>query len=1607
MWFEGSLPVTRYAPGGQDAAGSQNEFRITPDPDATDDYAAFTRSSPIVIDAQLATTGLPKASAEASYALLFSELTFSNLRQTSPQQQQLVLTLSMLEQSGNAALIPPPRVLVLDREPFLVAFVSLGAAASSDDTDSALVGVWCNLYPEGAGWRLRAGANGFNLYLPPQAVGEAMVKSVATQDPGAPQLTSTTDYRFSPLLWSRLLANYFAQNAVEPGWNTRRVLGYAGQQLPGALVDGDNGGVQFELLYGMTANVTQPSLRLSELFARLGNFPGPLPSLDGPGASDPEFTIAQRDAYDIAARAWAAMYTQLLSRPGVLELWDDQQGPDLILDDGIQYTIRKDVLYGGSGSNLLSGGIGYAVESQNIQNELINNPRSTAAHLVSPRFTALGGFGTQRAEFANGKVIVDSRTSMGRLESMTITLVGRIGNLYNRALHVTTYERTVLPSDQFYLEQDLIPGRPLVRKTSEYVLITEPQRAYPESGATDPALAGFVQASHFKSTKIFVDSNWGGDVGTIGWQVPLWKEGAQPASVYPRPHTALLVSVDPATGVDAVSGEICDPHKLCFYTDTQPTTTADTDTWPVVPEIDWIDQPANTDPGAEYQNPSVEPGFGRFTYHFVDSPAQVNVVAQRSKTAIGATLRNVSMMRGARGTSTIATAQTVNRVNDWWSAAQAHLQQAADTADEISATLQAAGDAARASAAAAGDTQAQIDAAVAKAEQAVTAKAQATLQNSLAAVQSTYLNNGLVKDIAALQTVPASACAAVQSRLNSTLNQLNAGKQSFVQTVLQELPGKLLDKLNSITEQDVTKFRADVDAVIAQLSGDAQATLAPVALNVDQAKNAVGVYSKTLTSYASSLTDLSTALANDNGAAAQACKDALLSVLPSSQIRSDLSSAAAGVDSVTSLFLGGRGTSLVPVIDSGIDVAMRQLQSAFEQVGPQPAQVKNLESSLQTALTPLQTVISSALQACVKADQMLGAIGPQALQTVIPGLTTSLQAIVDNQALTSVADIQAAYTNYLNTTLFLPATTAVGWANTQLQEQESWIQTNAADLCKNFSQDLTQLMGQLSSFASNGLNQLLQNCVDDTSGFRNAVEAIGAQVKSQLQQVTSGLTQEAQDAVTGATGAALQVIRAFGEPPQVPTMSFVAQELPTFALPTMAFNFNGALPAVDMTPARAVVQQLSNGLGALSQLGISLPTSSLLDRLVPDSLENFDLRSILPNFAGLDLSTLFSGISMPSIANNSVQVTHHIDPQTKRASLDADILVPLAGDTSILDLGPVNLRLTNAQFAAQVHSEVAVGQQITQTSSGQITGDWNLLICGVSIVSFVQTTLSFDASGHLHFSIVPANVRLTEVLQFLADIVNSFTFGDSGFSIHMTPTPLSVQCILDLPLPDMAAGAFGIMNLDFGAMFEIGVDNNGFYLGVGANLGRKTAPFVLTIFVLGGAGWMEADLRYQNGRATGQITIGMAASAAIEIALGPISGSVWIQFGIFVEFSIGDGGGLQLGIMILVVGRVSLCGIIDANITLLLEAQYSSGGGLIGRGYVSVTIKICWCFTFSVHAGVQYGFGNASKSQPAMHAAVVAPQPHALVSNLAAEPPAPSPFTDYKQAALDYVDMLA
>jgi hypothetical protein len=1562
VYITGTLPAFRYSPAGEDALPQTASDAILDDdlPNPTSDFniataANFRRDAAIVLDLSSNEANAQKLT------LLESSRTNSN----APHSQQLIFRLN----AADTGSFGP--VMVLDRQQFLVARVQLNAANAN--TTGEEIGVWCNLFPEGPGWRISSGATGFVLQLPPQTIGEEMERIV---DPTDLLDDKTVNYRYSPAFKANLLASYNPQNYVQPAWDLRSVLGYAQQRAPGAGVDPKQG-VSFELLHGIGTTVAAPNLRLSEMFARLGDFPGPMPTNSELLRIHPEFTSDQQNAVMAMAQNWSLHYRQLLSRPAVLELWDADQGPDLLLDAGVACTVRAKALYDPTPDpnfpagvvTPLKAGVGFALESPDLITELKNHLGSTSAHLARPRFSALGGWGDQKASFANGKIIVESHTAMGRLSSLSVTLVGRIGVCWNRALHVTVYERTVLPSRQFYLEQEQLNGRPILRKVREYVQIMEPVRAYPEAGSS-PVTRGFVSGSSFKSTTINVDSTWGGDVGSSGWQVPLWRPDAAPSDIYPRPHINFTVEVDPTVGVDTMLAEILDPQKLCFYTDTSDDTTSDTDTWAATAEIDYTDaRPVRTIDKTDEApwkvpngpDPSVEPGFGRFTYHVARIPGQTNLVAERTANAIGAALNNVSMMRGnpVAPPPTLAAndpripIQAAGRVGDWWTGMVHQLGQVPLNAADAKAQIQ------------------KLLTTNPTAPNGFIDQLQSDLNTLAAKTLENPTGTGSIPD----------PCGTVANQLLRGVSKLDASAQTALTQILTQFSNDLKTRLNALA-QDATQTAAQLEQTVNDIFTSIDTTLAPFTGNLNAGADTLNRIC------ASFQTKLTNAVAN--------------LVITNTDLLADVQAFQNQIDiyrntmtGVCRIVVGNAGNKLTAEIPLTLPSNLATLAS---QLLAGSTDVADALTAIQAQIATLQTAVSSMVIPCQAAATAL----TQA-ETQLEGDLEATRVAIIALIASAPADLQKALNDFYQS---FKIKILSDNANDQAQQITTWVNallanatTQATTLCRAFALPLTSIATDLINQLQGEIQNALTDLVGDATAFGNALESIEAEVASQLENLGSQVIGSLPALPVPSfilPGASLRLLRAFGDAPVVPTLTFPA-------LPSLAYFYNETDLPVLMTAVTTEIGQVAQGLPNLSQFGLSMPSIGLLDRVLPTDLTSFNISDIFPKFAGLDLSGLFTGVTLPDAANQNIHVSHQIDRQTLRATLDADIDIPLAGTSTIFDIGPVCLNLVDADLQAHVQVSAGVGQQTTQTSNGSIHGQWELRIGGMVLITFVDTTLSFDESGSIHFSIKPENVQLAAVLQFITDFLTALDFGDSGFTINILPDP-KVQCILDLPLPDMGGGTFAIMNLSLGALFEIGVDSDGFYVTVGANLGRQVAPFDLTIFILGGGGWFETAVTYRFGKPlTGSVSIGMAASAALELSLGPISGSVAIYFGIFANLQIGNGGGLQLGIMILVTGQVSLLGIIDVNIALLLEAEYSSGGGLTGRGSVSMSIKICWCFTLSINESVEYTFGASAstKTAPAtQHIAALA----AVSATVAAPPPF---YQTYHDAAVNYVTMLA
>jgi hypothetical protein len=248
----------------------------------------------------------------------------------------------------------------------------------------------------------------------------------------------------------------------------------------------------------------------------------------------------------------------------------------------------------------------------------------------------------------------------------------------------------------------------------------------------------------------------------------------------------------------------------------------------------------------------------------------------------------------------------------------------------------------------------------------------------------------------------------------------------------------------------------------------------------------------------------------------------------------------------------------------------------------------------------------------------------------------------------------------------------------------------------------------------------------------------------------------------------------------------------------------------------------------------------------------------------------------------------------------------------------------------------------------------------------------------MRFNIRPDRIRLDAALEWLTDLMKAYEpEGGSGLKIEMDydgGRPVGVSCTLAAELPPLGAGVFAVSGVQLGAGLTLGADKESgeFAIGVSFNASRKVKPFTLTIAFLNGGGWIESKACYltTSRRVVSQVSIGIVAGAGVEFALGPCAGSVYVQFGIFVEFSSGSAGGqkLSIGVMLLVRGSVLLFSIATVAITLLLQAVYRQDGSLTGYGSLSVSIRVSVFLKLSFSSQVTYNLaGGGGKSKTTVH----------------------------------------
>lgn len=357
----------------------------------------------------------------------------------------------------------------------------------------------------------------------------------------------------------------------------------------------------------------------------------------------------------------------------------------------------------------LAGSFAWAFESKLLyemlwQDPLVETPavvESVEATVARLYFSALGGWGTQQASFARGRVIIAVAVDMGRVSELRVEIVGRIGCFKNSAKLVTVFRRSVLPTRQFFDQQDPHYGRPLLRKAEEYVEFIQTERPLQdkETVALDPALPGALRACSC-TEKVLVDSRWGVDIYDsqdtgIGWKLPLRKAGVNP-HIY-GPANVLLHCHSAVKGQKETTGAIENLEDVWFWTIVDPEMTDNTEEWPNMPGIDVCQAPME-DP----HQPSMEMGAravplesAACTYRLAGMASAANLshhlppepnVPPQEQRAVGATLRYVTVTRSDAGRLPNIAAPEVKETHQAVSHIRAHAENALALVEQLTST---------------------------------------------------------------------------------------------------------------------------------------------------------------------------------------------------------------------------------------------------------------------------------------------------------------------------------------------------------------------------------------------------------------------------------------------------------------------------------------------------------------------------------------------------------------------------------------------------------------------------------------------------------------------------------------------------------------------------------------------------------------------------------------------------------------------------------------------------------------------------------------------------------------------------------------------------------
>lgn len=511
---------------------------------------------------------------------------------------------------------------------------------------------------------------------------------------------------------------------------------------------------------------------------------------------------------------------------------------------------------------------------------------------------------------------------------------------------------------------------------------------------------------------------------------------------------------------------------------------------------------------------------------------------------------------------------------------------------------------------------------------------------------------------------------------------------------------------------------------------------------------------------------------------------------------------------------------------------------------------------------------------------------------------------------------------------------AENYANKQVKSAERYLATLVGA-------DLGDIEGMLANLGA--IDQTVRNLQNDLARSLETASAYGSRMLDAAGRLDVG----------GLMAAPSNILKLYSAATTAPEIAALKADIDR-----LRASFDELTDVIKTTRANALFDRLGDELKAL---GLSLPFDAVGDRLLPVDLSGFDISRVFRNFGGLKLDRLFKGYKLPQGVKDAVRITHDFDKKQARAWVQIDIDAPMPGRRSLFSLGLFQADFVDMRLSGQVRFETSKDSDgVTQTGHGRIGTMVDLVVSGQSMVRFEKFGLNFTRESGLDIEFDPKNIRINPALRFIQDFL-AILFPDEAGGlgiIKQDGIPVGIEHEFAIPPISLNFGTSGVSNIAITNRFQL-LAYPDFVLANRFNLSNPERPFIFSIFVIGGTGYVQVDAEYRPFENELMVAVEAAAggSAALAFAFGPFVGQVFITLSVSLSFRklIGrSGGGLSVGVVLVIAGYVNVAGLVTIGIVLMLRMTYRDSGQIDADGTLAVTIRISRFFKITARANVQY-----------------------------------------------------